>query len=160
MKQLIVCKAMLFRERADRQIRGDQVAVDAGKTVGIQVFQIRRFHVLAEEPAEIFRLQRDNIGSLLQRNRPLVIFLRVRQNRIEPCLRPGAHRVVRKRALLRKFRVEQIEKRKKLPLERQQIAVGHFLMKLHHRKQKTPELADIFLHFRIRTVVVNREPEL
>ena len=58
------------------------------------------------------------------------------------------------------FRVEQIEKRKKLPLERQQIAVGHFLMKLHHRKQKTPELADIFLHFRIRTVVVNREPEL
>lgn len=103
---------MLFRERADRQIRGDQVAVDAGKTVGIQVFQIRRFHVLAEEPAEIFRLQRDNIGSLLQRNRPLVIFLRVRQNRIEPCLRPGAHRVVRKRALLGKFRVEQIEKRK------------------------------------------------
>ena len=101
---------MLFRERADRQIRGDQVAVDAGKTVGIQVFQIRRFHVLAEEPAEIFRLQRDNIGSLLQRNRPL--------------------------------------------------AVGHFLMKLHHRKQKTPELADVFLHFRIRTVVVNREPEL
>ena len=51
-KQLIVCKAMLFRERADRQIRGDQVAVDAGKTVGIQVFQIRRFHVLAEEAAE------------------------------------------------------------------------------------------------------------
>ena len=74
-KQFIVCKTMLFRERADRQIRGDQVAVDAGKTVGIQVFQIRRFHVLAEEPAEIFRLQRDNIGSLLQRNRPLVIFL-------------------------------------------------------------------------------------
>ena len=68
--------------------------------------------------------------------------------------------MVRKRALLRKFRVEQIEKRKKLPLERQQIAVGHFVMKLHHRKQKTPELADIFLHFRIRTVVVNREPEL
>ena len=102
-----------------------------------------------------------SIMQIIGKIRPTEVYnLAAQQNRIEPCLRPGAHRVVRKRALLRKFRVEQIEKRKKLPLECQQIAVGHFLMKLHHRKQKTPELADIFLHFRIRTVVVNREPEL
>lgn len=134
---------MLFRERADRQIRGDQVAVDAGKTVGIGIPDTS-FHVLAEEPAEIFRLQRDNIGSLLQRNRPLVIscvYVRIVSSRV--CVRELIGWCA-KRALLGKFRVEQIEKRKKLPLERQQIAVGHFVMKLHHRKQKTPELADIF----------------
>ncbi len=48
---------MLFSERADRQIRGDQSrGKDAGRRWEFRSIGIRRFHVLAEEPAEIFRL--------------------------------------------------------------------------------------------------------
>ena len=57
---------MLFRQCADRQIRGDQVAVDAGKTVGIQVLQIRRFHVLAEEPEGMRIISKEEAEALIK----------------------------------------------------------------------------------------------
>lgn len=72
-KKLVIAEAVTLKDLVHRIFCGKQISVDKGKAVLILIFQEGHTHSLFKKTAEITRLEKGNLGNLLQGNLPFVI---------------------------------------------------------------------------------------
>lgn len=159
-EKLVVGKTMLLLQFTDSEIGGDQIPVQAGEAVVIQILKIGAAHVFPEEAAEIFRLKRRNAGCLRKHDGTAVMLMGIGQNSVQPGLGTGTSGLIIAWHFVKKIPVKEIQKFKQIPLEGKQIAGTGELLQLHHVQKKFPEPPDIQLYFGIRTAAVDDKPEM
>ena len=159
-KQLVIGKSVAFFQLADAEIRGDQIPVQAGQPIVVQILQVSSAHVFLKKPAEILRLERRYLSSLFQSDGRPVILVRIGEHRVEAGKDTGTFWMIINRHFLKKLPVKQIKKFKQIPLKAQQITGTAILLQPHHIKKQIPQSLDILLYLRVWTVIVNYKPEM
>ena len=159
-EELVIRKSMLFLQFTDPEIGRDQIPVQTGKPVVIQILKIRAAHVFPEETAEIFGLKCRDSGCLLKHDGTAVILMRVGQDRIQPGLGTGASGLIVAWHFVKKIPVKEIQKLKQIPLEGKQITGAGGFLQLHHIQKKILKPPDFQLYFGIRAAAVDDKPEM
>ena len=159
-KQFVIGKPVAFFQLADAEIRGDQIPVQTGQPIVVQILQVSSAHVFLKKPAEILWLERRYLSSLFQSDGRPVILVRIGEHRVEAGKDTGTFWMIINRHFLKKLPVKQIKKFKQIPLKAQQIARTAILLQPHHIKKQIPQSLDILLHLRIWAVIVNHKPEM